>query len=286
MVLGFIQDTFRGGPANILPDIPKRRTVSQLKARLLRPATTTNYEFSMRPPGAVKDFMNEKQGAGFNRVKFDSNMYEYMLLACTETSLPGTTFATHDIVDDYTGVNEKHAYRRNFDDTLDATFYVDHDHKAIRVLENWMRFIADERSDNGYARNFSNYNYRMAFPDEYKTDSIYIYKFEKHFASTEQPGDVSDVGQAIKKNFGGALDAITFGLTDFDGRGSSPNQFDPIVGGTDNKWGDPNTATIYNFLRAFPISYNTMPISYDGSELLKINVSFSYSRYTMQQKVY
>jgi hypothetical protein len=35
----------------------------------------------------------------------------------------------------------------------------------------------------------------------------------------------------------------------------------------------------YNFIDAFPISINSMPISYDSSNLLKVTVSFSYSRY-------
>lgn len=35
----------------------------------------------------------------------------------------------------------------------------------------------------------------------------------------------------------------------------------------------------YNFENAFPISINSMPVSYDQSNLLKCSVSFSYSRY-------
>lgn len=35
----------------------------------------------------------------------------------------------------------------------------------------------------------------------------------------------------------------------------------------------------YNFIDAFPISINSMPVSYDSSNLLKVTVSFSYSRY-------
>jgi hypothetical protein len=35
----------------------------------------------------------------------------------------------------------------------------------------------------------------------------------------------------------------------------------------------------YNFENAFPISINSMPVSYEQSDLLKCTVSFSYSRY-------
>jgi hypothetical protein len=38
-------------------------------------------------------------------------------------------------------------------------------------------------------------------------------------------------------------------------------------------------ALIYNFVNAFPISINSMPVTYEQSELLKCTVSFNYSRY-------
>ena len=39
----------------------------------------------------------------------------------------------------------------------------------------------------------------------------------------------------------------------------------------------------YEFIRAFPVAVNSMPISYDASELLKVNVQFSYIRYVMNK---
>ena len=35
----------------------------------------------------------------------------------------------------------------------------------------------------------------------------------------------------------------------------------------------------YQFLKAYPISINSMPVSYDGSQVLKCTVSFNFSRY-------
>ena len=37
----------------------------------------------------------------------------------------------------------------------------------------------------------------------------------------------------------------------------------------------------YRFINAFPISINSMPVSYDQSDLLKCTVSFTYSRYVI-----
>ena len=42
----------------------------------------------------------------------------------------------------------------------------------------------------------------------------------------------------------------------------------------------------YEFIDAFPSSINSMPISYDASQLLKVSVSLSYSRYVVTSGVY
>lgn len=39
----------------------------------------------------------------------------------------------------------------------------------------------------------------------------------------------------------------------------------------------------YTFLKAYPISISSMPVSYDSSSLLKCTVSFTYSRYVVQE---
>ena len=41
----------------------------------------------------------------------------------------------------------------------------------------------------------------------------------------------------------------------------------------------------YKFLKAYPISINSMPVSYDGSQVLKCTVNFNFSRYLVN-KVY
>jgi len=40
----------------------------------------------------------------------------------------------------------------------------------------------------------------------------------------------------------------------------------------------------YKFIRSFPISINSMPVSYDASSLLKCTVSMSYIRYVLSNK--
>jgi hypothetical protein len=40
----------------------------------------------------------------------------------------------------------------------------------------------------------------------------------------------------------------------------------------------------YNFLQAYPLSINAMPVSYDSSQLLKCTVTFSYTRYNVYRE--
>lgn len=42
----------------------------------------------------------------------------------------------------------------------------------------------------------------------------------------------------------------------------------------------------YKFIKAYPFSINSMPVSYDGSNLLKCTVGFSYIRYVTDKTIY
>jgi hypothetical protein len=59
--------------------------------------------------------------------------------------LPGSSLATHENNSDFTGVTEKFAYRRLYDDRIDFTFYVDaENYLPIRFFESWIKFIVGE----------------------------------------------------------------------------------------------------------------------------------------------
>ena len=40
----------------------------------------------------------------------------------------------------------------------------------------------------------------------------------------------------------------------------------------------------YKFVNCFPLAINSMPVSYDGSQLLKCSVSMAYSRYFIEDR--
>ncbi len=218
------------------PEVKSYKT-SDIVRKLLNPALTSNYICAFAPPSSVTidgkgdsafaDFMKKRSGVGFGGAVYTNNQ-ELIELSCSEASLPGSSLTTNEINNDYTGVTERHAYRRLYDDRADFTFYVDSNYYIIDYFENWIAFISGENDLGGQVGR--TFNYRVKFPDDYKTDSLYIAKFEKNHIR-------NDKGKAL----------------------------------------------VYKFINAFPISINSMPISYDTSQLLKCTVSFTYSRYVISR---
>jgi hypothetical protein len=201
------------------PEYPKPKTLSQLKASLLRPALTSHFQCFFLPPEPVQGWISEKSGAGLG-IQYRNNE-EFFSLSCAEASLPGSSLATHEINNDHTGVTERHVYRRQYDDRASFTFYVDHDYNIIYFFENWMSYIVNEQFATGV--DSESFFYRVNFPKQYKT-TIFINKFERDYS-----------GRILQ----------------------------------------------YRFLNAYPISIDSMPVSYDSSQLLKCTVSFNYSRYVV-----
>ena len=199
------------------PTKPTKRSVSDIKAPLLRPATTSHFEVDIPVPGST----NFRNRLGIQKEKLQ--------LMCDSASLPGSNLATVDINNDRTGVTEKHVHRRIFDDRIDLSFYVDAgNYLPIRFFESWIEFSTNGRfpgsGDNSRELLDSIYYYRMQYPDEYIADQgLRVRKFEKDYDSVLE----------------------------------------------------------YEFVRSFPISIASMPVSYDASSLLKCTVSFSYIRYVV-----
>jgi len=216
-----------------IPDPKKRSGVKDIKSKLLNPALTALYYVEVGQP----------QGDGWNKfstANFGSVDQERLNLMCCEVSLPGSSLATLELTNDRTGVTERHAYRRVYDDRIDLTFYVDaENHSPIRYFETWIKYIAQESIAAGNGKLSSvnkNYFYSVQYPDSYVSDQgLKVTKFEK---SSKGIGDLGNIGQ----------------------RG--------------------NLLT-YVFIRAFPISISSMPVSYDSSSLLKCTVSMTYIRYVV-----
>ena len=202
-----------------------RVTIDQFKSQLGRPSLTSKYYLELAIPRNDGEFRSLLQKRGIQLAATDqSNLNLY----CSEASLPGSSLALIDIASDRTGVTERHAHRRVFDDRIDFTFYVDgNNYLVIKFFESWIDFISGAATSDDNEQETETYHYRMNYVDDYSCSGLKITKFE------------SD---------------------------------------TYTKTGNSLT---YNFIKAFPIAINSMPVSYDSSQLLKCTVSMTYIRYTL-----
>ena len=195
---------------------PNTFKTGALRGKIMNLAQTSVYQVKIQPPEDVKRFINSR-GRRFNYDKDGENIE----LLCHETSLPGTSLATHEVTNDYHGVSEKMAYRRQYDATIDMTFYVDKGYGVVEFFEGWVDWISGMNTTDRETYRDSAANYRMNYPKTYKAP-IFVTKFEK---------DVQDMQLS------------------------------------------------YEFVDAFPLNIISMPVSYAQSEVLKLSVSFAYTRY-------
>ena len=155
---------------------PKKQKMSFLKSKILQPSLTSHYEVYMAVPPTVRSYIQSSSG-----LSVDGNKTEDRItVPCTEASLPGSRFATHELKDDYTGVTQKHASRRLYDDSATFTFFVDaEEYYIIRFFEAWSSYISLEgETSNVFSQNYSQ---RMAFPRDYYANELTITKFERDY---------------------------------------------------------------------------------------------------------
>ena len=86
---------------------PQRKSISMVKAQLLNPATTSHFQVSIS--FLERGFNQYRQELGLNLDQGRLN------ILCSETSLPGSRFATAELTNNIPGVRERHVYRRTYD---------------------------------------------------------------------------------------------------------------------------------------------------------------------------
>ena len=232
--------------------MPSRVTVADIKSKFLRPSLTSYFEVEVAIPSTIPPL----------QAKWKNEMGDRINLLCSEAVLPGSNLATFETNNDRTGVTERFAHRRIFDDRIDLTFNVDGGrYSPIKFFEEWIDYITGASEDGVQIPNApiqkqdSNYFYRMRYP---QGDSGYmlqqgltVRKFERdtlHYTIDNVP-DPSD---------------------------PSRNQNTKLKTQTGK-----NNLT-YKFVNAYPITISSMPVSYDSSSVLKCTVSFTYVRYYIE----
>ena len=211
--------------------MPTKRSVADIKTSLLRPALSSVFEVEVGlPRGSLGTRLRGLLGPEQRKLN----------LMCSDAVLPGSSLATTEMTNDYTGVTERHAYRRIYDETIDLTFYVDAvNYLPIKFFEEWISSIVNE--DQQEAKN-PNYFYRVMYPDDYVATGLKVIKFERDYH--DQYSEVRHTHhRRVRQGSGAKIE--------------------------------------YEFIRSFPRSITSMPVSYDGSALLKCSVQMTYIRYVM-----
>ena len=200
---------------------PNAFKTGALKSKIMNLAQTSVYQVKIQPPPNVLSFLKTERDLDYTQKG------ENIELLCHQTTLPGTSFSTSEVTNNYAGVTERMIYRRMFDSTIDMTFYVDKAYDVIEFFEGWVDYMSGMNIDNpnsGDTREMyrsSAATYRMNYPSSYRTP-IQVTKFEKNLTDAQMT---------------------------------------------------------YEFVDAFPLNVISIPVSYDQSDVLKMSVSFAYTRY-------
>ena len=200
---------------------PNAFKTGALKSKIMNLAQTSVYQVKIQPPPNVLSFLKTDRDLDYTQKG------ENIELLCHQTTLPGTSFSTSEVTNNYAGVTERMIYRRMFDSTIDMTFYVDKAYDVIEFFEGWVDYMSGMNIDNpnsGDTREMyrsSAATYRMNYPSSYRTP-IQVTKFEKNLTDAQMT---------------------------------------------------------YEFVDAFPLNVISIPVSYEQSDVLKMSVSFAYTRY-------
>tara|TARA_B100000029_G_scaffold351471_1_gene343937 strand:- start:34 stop:930 length:897 start_codon:yes stop_codon:yes gene_type:complete len=216
--------------------MPTQRSISEIRSNLLRPALSSVFEVQIGLPRSALGTRLRGMLQGDKQTQLN--------LMCSDAVLPGSSLATTEATNDFTGVTERHAYRRIYDETIDLTFYVDaKNYLPIRFFEEWISGIVNENQRDALNKN---YFYRVKYPDDYVAPGLKVIKFEKDYH--DQYNEVDYTEGAPQKYLARK------------GSGSSLE---------------------YEFVRSYPRSITSMPVTYDTSSLLKCSVQMTYVRYVV-----
>ena len=155
---------------------PRPRGISDIMPKLQNVAQTSKFLVKfVLPRSPLRRFMRQK---GIN----DRFISDNIGLLCSDAVLPGSAMASLNTAGDYQGLVEKFAHTRQFTQ-ISFDFYVDTQYKSLKFLEHWMEYISGQSSADPVR---DAYHFKMAYPEEYKSNDTRIVKFEAdHFQFLE-----------------------------------------------------------------------------------------------------
>ena len=180
----------------------------------------------------------------------DNNRTDNFNFFCSEATLPGSTFDVMELSGSRQGIIERMPNRRVYTD-FDLTFYVDNEYKILRLFEEWMNYIDPITGSDGIYQ--GNPKGQKGFADNncyyrFRYPSSYkrpviIHKFERNLLR----------GKTMNRRSGDVKKKKNV----------------PILS--------------YIFLEAFPLNIQAIPFSYEGTDVTKVSINFSYTRYIVNK---
>jgi hypothetical protein len=153
-----------------------RKNISDFKPLFTNLAQTSHFEvqFGGLPNKLVSYLVTKNISRSF--------ISDDVGLLCNSASLPTTSFATAIVDGNFTGISEKFAHTRQYQEIV-LDFYVDKNYKSLLFLESWMEFIASGSYsiEDAKFQNEQNYFSRMQYPDDYKSNATKIIKFDRDY---------------------------------------------------------------------------------------------------------
>jgi len=154
--------------------VVRPRKISSFKPTLTNLAQTSHYQVQFGGLGVqLRKHLNVR-GIDYRFITNTSG------ILCQSAFLPGSGFATAEIVGNRMGVTENMVHSRIYT-PIQLEFYVDNEYKALKFLEHWMEFIANGATSRANNQSRKNYHVRMQFPDDYKCDETRIIKFDRDY---------------------------------------------------------------------------------------------------------
>ncbi len=171
----------------------------------------------------------------------DNGQKEVYEILCNEAMLPGVSMAVVQEVGSRQCIRERFATQRQYTD-ISLTFFVSQDYKTLKLFQEWFNFMNPLYVTQEGIKH--NQGYPGGYPNNDERFAFHRFRYPHDYKR-----DISIT--KFERNLGA------------DGL---PEEFKP-------------DAISYNFINAFPISIQDIPLNYAGGNLLQVTVEFAYDRY-------
>ena len=165
-------------------------------------------------------------------------------LLCNEAMLPGVSMAVVQEVGSRQGIRERFATQRQYTD-ISLSFYVSQDYKTLKLFQEWINFMNPLYVTQEGVKH--NQGYPGGYPNNDERFAFHRFRYPHDYKR-----DLSIT--KFERNMGADPDD------------SQTQEFKP-------------EAISYNFINAFPISIQDIPLNYATGQFLQVTVEFAYDRY-------